>query len=72
MGQGLNIKVCQVVVCELGISLNQVWVIVVDISKVVNIFVMVVFIGSDFNGKVVQNVVVQICQCLIILVVILL
>lgn len=69
MGQGFNMKVVQVVVYEFGICFGWICVMVIDISKVVNMFVIVVLIGLDLNGKVVQDVVCQLCEWFVVFVV---
>lgn len=56
MGQGLNIKVVQVVVEVLGIDIVCICIIRMIIEKVFNILVMVVLFGLDLNGMVVLDV----------------
>jgi xanthine dehydrogenase large subunit len=50
MGQGLHIKVAQVVAAELGVSLGAVRVTTTDTSKVPNTSATAASSGSDLNG----------------------
>lgn len=65
MGQGFNIKVVQVVVEVFQVDVECIQIIVINIDKVFNILFIVVFLGIDLNGKVVQNVVEIIKWCLV-------
>jgi xanthine dehydrogenase large subunit len=50
MGQGLHIKVAQVVAAELGVPLNRIRVSATDTSKVPNTSATAASSGSDLNG----------------------
>ena len=54
MGQGLHIKVAQVVAAELGLPLSAVRVTTTDTSKVPNTSATAASSGSDLNGKAAQ------------------
>ena len=54
MGQGLHIKVAQVVATELGLPLSAVRVTPTDTSKVPNTSATAASSGSDLNGKAAQ------------------
>src|SRR5579871_1456691 len=51
MGQGLHIKVAQVVATELGVPLEAVRVTATDTSKIPNTSATAASSGSDLNGK---------------------
>jgi xanthine dehydrogenase large subunit len=55
MGQGLYIKVAQVVADELGIDIARVKITAADTSKVPNASATAASSGSDMNGKAAQN-----------------
>ena len=55
MGQGLYVKVAQVVADELGISIEQVRTTAADTSKVPNASATAASSGSDMNGKAAQK-----------------
>jgi xanthine dehydrogenase large subunit len=55
MGQGLYIKVAQVVADELGISIERVGITAADTSKVPNASATAASSGSDMNGKAAQK-----------------
>jgi len=55
MGQGLNVKVAQVVADELGISVDQIRTTATDTSKVPNASATAASSGSDMNGKAAQK-----------------
>jgi xanthine dehydrogenase large subunit len=55
MGQGLNIKVAQVVAETLGVTLDKVKVTATDTSKVPNTSATAASSGSDLNGMAAQN-----------------
>jgi xanthine dehydrogenase large subunit len=55
MGQGLYIKVAQVVADELGISVEDVRITAADTSKVPNASATAASSGSDMNGKAAQK-----------------
>ena len=55
MGQGLYIKVAQVVADELGISIERVRTTAADTSKVPNASATAASSGSDMNGKAAQK-----------------
>ena len=55
MGQGLYIKVAQVVADELGISIDRVRTTATDTSKVPNASATAASSGSDMNGKAAQK-----------------
>jgi xanthine dehydrogenase large subunit len=54
MGQGLNIKVAQVVASELGLPLAAIRITATDTSKVPNTSATAASAGSDLNGKAAQ------------------
>ena len=54
MGQGLHIKVAQVVAAELGVPLSAVRVTTTDTSKVPNTSATAASSGSDLNGMAAQ------------------
>ena len=55
MGQGLYVKVAQVVADELGVSLGRVRITAADTSKVPNASATAASSGSDMNGKAAQK-----------------
>mgnify|MGYP001821609887 FL=1 len=55
MGQGLYVKVAQVVADELGISIGRVRITAADTSKVPNASATAASSGSDMNGKAAQK-----------------
>ena len=55
MGQGLYIKVAQVVADEFGVSVDRVKITAADTSKVPNASATAASSGSDMNGKAAQN-----------------
>ena len=55
MGQGLYVKVAQVVADELGISIDRVRTTAADTSKVPNASATAASSGSDMNGKAAQK-----------------
>jgi xanthine dehydrogenase large subunit len=55
MGQGLYIKVAQVVADELGISIDRIRTTAADTSKVPNASATAASSGSDMNGKAAQK-----------------
>jgi xanthine dehydrogenase large subunit len=54
MGQGLHVKVSQVVAAELGLPLSAVRITATDTSKVPNTSATAASSGSDLNGKAAQ------------------
>ena len=54
MGQGLYIKVAQVVADEFGIDVSQIQIMAADTSKVPNASATAASSGSDMNGKAAQ------------------
>jgi xanthine dehydrogenase large subunit len=54
MGQGLHIKVAQVVASELGLPLSAIRITATDTSKVPNTSATAASSGSDLNGKAAQ------------------
>ena len=60
MGQGLYIKVAQIVADEFGISLERVRTTAADTSKVPNASATAASSGSDMNGKAAQKAVAKI------------
>ncbi len=54
MGQGLFIKVAQVVADELGIGVDRIRITASDTSKVPNASATAASSGSDMNGKAAQ------------------
>lgn len=67
MGQGLNLKVAQVVAEEFGIDLSSVKITATSTEKVPNATPTAASSGSDLNGKAAQNAVKKIKQRLVIL-----
>ena len=55
MGQGLHIKVAQVVAAELGVPLSAIRVTTTDTSKVPNTSATAASSGSDLNGMAARN-----------------
>ena len=62
MGQGLNIKVAQVVADEFGIDIGRVRITAADTSKVPNASATAASSGSDMNGKAAQAAAAKIKQ----------
>ena len=62
MGQGLNIKVAQVVADEFGISVDRIRITAADTSKVPNASATAASSGSDMNGKAAQTAAAKIRQ----------
>ena len=54
MGQGLHVKVAQVVAAELGLPLSAIRITATDTSKVPNTSATAASSGSDLNGKAAQ------------------
>jgi len=54
MGQGLNVKVAQVVAGELGLPLSAIRITATDTSKVPNTSATAASAGTDLNGKAAQ------------------
>jgi xanthine dehydrogenase large subunit len=54
MGQGLHVKVAQVVATELGLPLSAIRITATDTSKVPNTSATAASAGSDLNGKAAQ------------------
>jgi xanthine dehydrogenase large subunit len=54
MGQGLHVKVAQVVAAELGLPLSAIRISATDTSKVPNTSATAASSGSDLNGKAAQ------------------
>jgi xanthine dehydrogenase large subunit len=65
MGQGLHVKVAQVVATELGLPLSAIRITTTDTSKVPNTSATAASSGSDLNGKAAQAAAVTIRQRLI-------
>jgi xanthine dehydrogenase large subunit len=65
MGQGLHIKIIQVVAAELGLPLSAIRVTTTDTSKVPNTSATAASSGSDLNGKAAQAAACTIRQRLI-------
>jgi xanthine dehydrogenase large subunit len=65
MGQGLHVKVAQVVAAELGLPLSAIRITATDTSKVPNTSATAASSGSDLNGKAAQAAAVTIRQRLI-------
>ncbi len=65
MGQGLHVKVAQVVAAELGLPLSAIRVTATDTSKVPNTSATAASSGSDLNGKAAQAAAVTIRQRLV-------
>ena len=59
MGQGLYIKVAQVVADEFGIGVDRIRINAADTSKVPNASATAASSGSDMNGKAAQNAAAQ-------------
>ncbi|MGI9238417.1 MAG: xanthine dehydrogenase molybdopterin binding subunit, partial [Woeseiaceae bacterium] len=55
MGQGLYVKVAQVVADELGISIERIRIMAADTSRVPNASATAASSGSDMNGKAAQK-----------------
>ncbi|MGI9232667.1 MAG: xanthine dehydrogenase molybdopterin binding subunit [Woeseiaceae bacterium] len=55
MGQGLYVKVAQVVADELGISIDRIRIMAADTSRVPNASATAASSGSDMNGKAAQK-----------------
>ena len=62
MGQGLNIKVAQVVADEFGIGIERIRITAADTSKVPNASATAASSGSDMNGKAAQKAAAKIRQ----------
>jgi xanthine dehydrogenase large subunit len=62
MGQGLHVKVAQVVATELGLPLSAIRISATDTSKVPNTSATAASSGSDLNGKAAQAAAVTIRQ----------
>lgn len=60
MGQGLNIKVAQVVAQEFGLPIERIRITATNTSKVPNTSATAASSGSDLNGKAAQDAAVQI------------
>src|SRR4029077_2825739 len=54
MGQGLHVKVAQVVATELGLPLSAIRITATDTSKVPNTSATAASSGADLNGKAAQ------------------
>jgi xanthine dehydrogenase large subunit len=65
MGQGLHVKVAQVVATELGLPLSAIRITATDTSKVPNTSATAASSGSDLNGKAAQAAAVTIRQRLV-------
>jgi xanthine dehydrogenase large subunit len=65
MGQGLNVKVAQVVASELGLPLSAIRITATDTSKVPNTSATAASSGSDLNGKAAQAAAVTIRERLV-------
>jgi xanthine dehydrogenase large subunit len=65
MGQGVHVKVAQVVATELGLPLSAIRITATDTSKVPNTSATAASSGSDLNGKAAQAAAVTIRQRLI-------
>jgi xanthine dehydrogenase large subunit len=65
MGQGLHVKVAQVVAAELGLPLSAIRITATDTSKVPNTSATAASSGSDLNGKAAQAAAVTIRQRLV-------
>ena len=66
MGQGLYIKVAQVVADELGIGVDQIRITPADTSKVPNASATAASSGADMNGKAAQKAAAKILKRLIV------
>jgi xanthine dehydrogenase large subunit len=62
MGQGLHVKVAQVVATELGLPMSAIRITATDTSKVPNTSATAASSGSDLNGKAAQAAAVTIRQ----------
>jgi xanthine dehydrogenase large subunit len=62
MGQGLHVKVAQVVATELGLPLSAIRISATDTSKVPNTSATAASSGSDLNGKAAQTAALAIRQ----------
>src|SRR5271170_107017 len=62
MGQGLHVKVTQVVARELGLPLSAIRITATDTSKIPNTSATAASSGSDLNGKAAQAAAVEIRQ----------
>ncbi len=62
MGQGLYIKVAQVVADEFGIGVDRIRINAADTSRVPNASATAASSGSDMNGKAAQNAAAKICR----------
>jgi xanthine dehydrogenase large subunit len=62
MGQGLHVKVAQVVAAELGLPLSAIRISATDTSKVPNTSATAASSGSDLNGKAAQAAAIAIRQ----------
>src|ERR1700722_2796140 len=67
MGQGLHVKVAQVVATELGLPLSAIRITATDTSKVPNTSATAASSGSDLNGKAAQAAAITIRERLAIL-----
>ena len=65
MGQGLNVKVAQVVADEFGIGIERIRITAADTSKVPNASATAASSGSDMNGKAAQAAAAKIRQRLV-------
>ncbi|MDP9011326.1 MAG: xanthine dehydrogenase molybdopterin binding subunit [Pseudomonadota bacterium] len=65
MGQGLHVKVTQVVAAELGLPLSAIRITTTDTSKVPNTSATAASSGSDLNGKAAQAAAVEIRRRLV-------
>jgi xanthine dehydrogenase large subunit len=65
MGQGLHVKVAQVVATELGLPLSAIRITATDTSKVPNTSATAASSGSDLNGKAAQAAALTIRQRLV-------
>ena len=66
MGQGLYVKVAQVVADELGIDIDKIRTTAADTSKVPNASATAASSGSDMNGKAAQKAAAKILKRLIV------
>ena len=66
MGQGLYVKVAQVVADDFGIDIDQIRTTAADTSKVPNASATAASSGSDMNGKAAQKAAAQILKRLIV------
>jgi xanthine dehydrogenase large subunit len=65
MGQGLHVKVAQVVAAELGLPLSAIRITATDTSKVPNTSATAASSGSDLNGKAAQAAAITIRERLV-------